>query len=254
MARIRSVKPEFWLDPKITRLSRDARLLYIAIWNQADEHGRLLGDPRVIKGQAFPYDDDLTADRIDRLIDELQCDGKAIRYDVDEAPYLYLPKLKKHQRLEPDKVPSRLPAPPAEHETPTRPDPSEVDADSSESRADESAPDADALSLLHVASSKEHGARQRRVNSSATSDFDEFWALYPRKVEKLKAKKVWPRAVKAAGSAEPIIAGIKAQLPKWHKSEPKFVPYPTTWLNGGRWEDEVEQVEQQSAAAGWWMQ
>lgn len=111
MARIRSVKPEFWLDPKITRLSRDARLLYIALWNASDEHGRLLGDPRVIKGHAFPYDDDLPPAVIDGLIDELEGAGKLRRYAHDGEAYLHLPNLSKHQRLEP-KVESRLPAPP----------------------------------------------------------------------------------------------------------------------------------------------
>ena len=43
MARIRSVKPEFWTDRKLARCtSRDARLLYIALWNISDEHGRLI--------------------------------------------------------------------------------------------------------------------------------------------------------------------------------------------------------------------
>ena len=38
MARIRSIKPEFWDDRKLAkRASRDARLLYIALWNLADE-------------------------------------------------------------------------------------------------------------------------------------------------------------------------------------------------------------------------
>ena len=112
MPRIRSVKPEYWLDPKTTRMTRDARLLYIALWNIADEHGRLFGDPRVIKGQTFPYDDDLTPDAIDALIDELAEHGKTRRYVVEGDSYLHLPKLAKHQRLEPIKVESRLPAPP----------------------------------------------------------------------------------------------------------------------------------------------
>lgn len=174
MARIRSVKPEFWLDPKLaTRLSRDARMLYMALWNQADEHARLLGDARVVKGQTFPYDDDLTAPVIEGLIGDLCRQGVARRYVVDEATYVYLPKLAKHQRLEPNKVPSRLPEPPSEpgddlserradeavrddHEAPQ-----DTDSDAlsqvtaiSESRADESAPRADESALLQVAGSR----------------------------------------------------------------------------------------------------
>ncbi len=57
MARIRSVKPEFWLDRRLARgVSRDARLLYIGLWNLSDEHGRVRGDARYLKGQLFAYD------------------------------------------------------------------------------------------------------------------------------------------------------------------------------------------------------
>lgn len=111
MARIRSVKPEFWADEDLAQVSRDARLLYIGLWNLADEHARLRGDPRFIKGQLFPYDDDLTPAALDLLLDELARAGKAVRYRLESSAYVFLPNLAKHQRLEADKVPSKLPAP-----------------------------------------------------------------------------------------------------------------------------------------------
>lgn len=114
MARIRSLKPEFWLDRKLARkLSRDERMLYMGLWNQADEHGRALGDPVVVKGAIFPYDDDLTIDVIDRMLDRLDSAGGVVqRYEVDGDPYLFLRKLGNHQRLEPNKSKSRHPEPP----------------------------------------------------------------------------------------------------------------------------------------------
>jgi len=148
MARIRSLKPEFWDDRKLARsTSRDARMLYMGLWNQADEHGRLNGDLVWIKGRVFSYDDDLTVERIKELLDELDCAGRVERYEVEGDPYLFLPKLGKHQRLE-AKVESRLPQPPP------RPD-----ADESRFSADESAPDADesALSRLQVAGVRGQG-------------------------------------------------------------------------------------------------
>lgn len=182
MARIRSVKPEFWDDRKLAkRASRDARLLYIALWNLADEWGRLNGDPQWIKGQVFPYDDDLDAGSIAKLLDELESPalGAVIAYEVDGDPYLLLPKLAKHQRLEPEKVPSRLPDPPRPAFEPDDPEPppavpasqsdqSESRADSSERGADESEPRADRSetgankpALLYVAGSREHVAGGR---------------------------------------------------------------------------------------------
>lgn len=151
MARIRSIKPEFWGDLSLaSQTSRDARLLYIALWNQADEHGRLHGDRRWIKGHCLPYDDDLSLADVDRLLAELVNAGKVVAYEVRNERFLYLPKLAEHQRLEPHKVASRHPAPP--------------DATPSEPGADEPAPRADESEkkdALHVAGSREHVAGSR---------------------------------------------------------------------------------------------
>lgn len=112
MARIRSIKPEFWTDRKLARCTRDARLLYISMWNLADEWGRLHGDARFVKGHCFPYDDDLSLTAVERLLAELEAAGRVQRYADGDDPFLFLPKLAAHQRLEPHKTPSRLPAPP----------------------------------------------------------------------------------------------------------------------------------------------
>jgi hypothetical protein len=113
MARMRSLKPEFWLDRKLARrLSRDERMLYLGLWNQADEWARANADPRVIKGQVFPFDDDITLDDLETMLKALEAAGVVQLYEVDGDPYLFLPKLAKHQRLEPNKVPSRHPEPP----------------------------------------------------------------------------------------------------------------------------------------------
>lgn len=180
MARIRSVKPEFWIDRKLARqLSRDARLLYIGLWNFADEHARLIGDPFYVKGQVFPYDDDLTPDGIEKLIEELITARRAVRYEIDGEPYLFLPMLRRHQRLESEKVPSRLPAPPDPDDSGPRPD-------KSAPRPDKPAPGSDKFAQSnedppdwaneHVTDSAQIGAdlsaqnsdeSARRANSSA---------------------------------------------------------------------------------------
>lgn len=192
MARIRSIKPEFWDDRKLARrTSRDARLLYIALWNMADEHGRLNGDPRWVRGQAFPYEEDLDDALLAGMLGELQDAEVVVAYEADGDPYLYLPKLAKHQRLEPGKVASKIPAPPVHNfsttsalQVPdsdgdategtadgerlvtgnrnTRPDQQEqLRANESAPRADSSEPDDDSSALLYVAGSMEHGAWSR---------------------------------------------------------------------------------------------
>jgi hypothetical protein len=168
VARIRSIKPEFWSDRKLAGLSRDARLLYIALWNIADEHGRAHGDPRYIKGHCFPYDDDLRLVDIGRLLDELIGAGRVRRYEAEGDPYLHLLKLAEHQRLEPGKSASRLPEPPALTLSP----------DSAQIFSDESAPivvQQVAGSMLHVAGSREHVASLGDARIVSDRPADEVW-------------------------------------------------------------------------------
>jgi hypothetical protein len=167
MARIRSLKPEFWTDRKLAQhLSRDARLLYISLWNQADEHGRLHGDARFVKGHCLPYDDDLDLTAVDALLNELWRAGRVQRYEVDGEPYLYLPKLAGHQRLEPGKAASRLPEPPGEpapiaapdDDPPRRSAPRATESPASLREARPIVAQQVAGSREHVASGREQGA------------------------------------------------------------------------------------------------
>ena len=57
MARIRTIKPEFWEDEKLAKLPIHARLLFIGTWNFADDNGVLLANPVLMKSHIFPYED-----------------------------------------------------------------------------------------------------------------------------------------------------------------------------------------------------
>ena len=113
MARIRSLKPEFWTDEELAcQLTRDERFLYLGLWNLADEHSRLRGDPRYIKGQLFPYDDDITATVPREDARQPRRPGESATVQGRARPVLFLPNLSRHQRLETEKVvPAAQPRP-----------------------------------------------------------------------------------------------------------------------------------------------
>ncbi|WP_026479348.1 hypothetical protein [Ahrensia sp. 13_GOM-1096m] len=67
---------------------------------------------------------------------------------------------------------------------------------------------------------------------------DEFWPIYPRKVAKAKAKRMWAKQIKAGHKPETIIAGLKRLLPELKARRPEFQPHPASWLNDERWDDE----------------
>lgn len=107
MARIRSIKPEFWTNERVMECSLNARLLFIGMWNFADDLGRLSLSPKSIKAQIFPSDD-LGSEAILGMIRELSSNGLVLTYAVDGREYLQITGWQ-HQRIDkpqPGKHPS----------------------------------------------------------------------------------------------------------------------------------------------------
>lgn len=99
MARIRYLKPQAAEDVKLAECSRDARLLYRDLWCHMDRQGLTEDEPKLIKRNIFPYDDDLTAERVKILIDELARVGRLIRLDWHGKRLLYCPTFGLHQKF-----------------------------------------------------------------------------------------------------------------------------------------------------------
>ena len=112
MPRIRTVKPEFWEDELIATLTRDARLLFIACFNIADDEGLLRWTAAFIKAQAFIYDDDLDVDAVETLMQEITDSGLVFPYVGGTARQKlgWIVNFHKHQKVNRPQ-PSKLPAP-----------------------------------------------------------------------------------------------------------------------------------------------
>src|SRR6266704_6234978 len=98
MARIRSIKPEFFTSETVAGLSVHARLTFIGLWTYADDAGRALDNPRLIKAAVWPLDDDVSAGDITRHLDELAKSGRLCRYVLDGKRYLHFPTWDEHQK------------------------------------------------------------------------------------------------------------------------------------------------------------
>lgn len=97
MARIRTIKPEFWTDGDVMDLSPFARLLFIGSWNFAIcDFGHVADDPRRLKMQVLPADD---VDGV-ALVDELVATGRMVRIDVDGRSFLHIKRFTDHQKTE----------------------------------------------------------------------------------------------------------------------------------------------------------
>lgn len=71
--------------------------------------------------------------------------------------------------------------------------------------------------------------------------FAEFWAAYPRRVGKAKAMEAWRKLKPDPALCGQMLKAIAAQsaTADWQRDDGKFIPHPTTWLHGRRWEDEI---------------
>jgi len=91
------VRPEFFSDPVVGRLTSDARLIYIGLWCIADDAGYLDWDVRHIAALLAPYEsphsrEKRTAKATTALVD-------AGRVEVFECGHAWIPTLESHQKI-----------------------------------------------------------------------------------------------------------------------------------------------------------
>ena len=77
--------------------------------------------------------------------------------------------------------------------------------------------------------------------------FDTFWLLYPRHIAKKYARQCFERL--SSAQQMDAIAGIAAWRPHYLKKDPEYLPHPSSWLNGERWEDELPRSPTVSAGS-----
>lgn len=77
--------------------------------------------------------------------------------------------------------------------------------------------------------------------ANGRAGFVDFFNAYPRKVGKEKARKAWDKIRPSQELQMQITAALEIQKKStdWVKNSGEFIPHPTSWLNGKRWEDEV---------------
>ena len=83
-------------------------------------------------------------------------------------------------------------------------------------------------------------------NIAYTPDFEKFYAAYPRRIGKGKAMEAWQALSPDIHLQDVIMRAIEVQAKsdQWRKDSGIFIPYPATWLNGRRWEDEACDIKQ----------
>lgn len=84
-------------------------------------------------------------------------------------------------------------------------------------------------------------AHSDETEMSVPDLFDTFWKAYPRKIGKGNCQKWFKSHKPDADLVNQMVKAVEQQKAskQWQKDGGKYIPYPQTWLNGGRWEDEL---------------
>lgn len=83
--------------------------------------------------------------------------------------------------------------------------------------------------------------KEKKENKEYTPDFLLFYKTYPKRKAPAEAWKAWKKLNGKRPPIEKIIDAInnQKQTEDWLKNNGQYIPYPATWLNGERWNDEI---------------
>lgn len=227
MSRLRTIKPGFFIDEQLAECDLAARILYAGLWTIADREGRLEDRPRRIKAECLPYDDYDP----DVLLDQLARRGFIVRYTIGECRFIAIPSWSKHQHPHVKEPASVIPAP-DEHQLSMILAPDE--------------PGSSCLLSLGSCLGSEKEKEQDLLSNSGESDerlparsddFVPFWSAYPRREGKKNARTAWSHITKEEKRLATGIASVLAKIVEQGVVELRYVPMPTTFIHGKRWED-----------------
>ena len=123
MARIRTIKPEFFASSQVAQCSVNARMLFVGLWCFSDDQGVHPDDAHRLKMEVFPGDS-FTVDDVQQMLDELISARLVRRFPVGGGDWLCVPTWKRHQRI--DKPTFKHPTPPDEFDERSSSPPREV--------------------------------------------------------------------------------------------------------------------------------
>lgn len=207
MARIRTIKPEFFTSEDIVCMTPLARLFYVSLWCESDREGRMEWKPVTFKMRYLPGDQ---CD-VNELAKELIERGLIVLYMVDGKQYAEIPTFTEHQVINNREASSTHPP---------------RDKNASRTRA----PRAKAEGK----EGKEGNGKEHAVSAG----FDAFWKTWPAGDRKQDRKACWEKwQLHGLDDLAPVIlrdVEAKKDTEKWKSG---FVEMPATYLNNRRWED-----------------
>ncbi len=208
------------------------QLLFPLIIANTDDYGRLPGDAFTVKHVVLPSSPRSEAD-FEAALQAMHRVGLILRYVSGANSYIQVVDFDAHQPGLHKRTDAKFPPPP---ESPgISGNIPEVPGNSLLTQNPEGNPEGEP----RTQKGREPGTALARVDDGL---FAEFWNAYPRKKAKDDALKAWLKRKPTRQMLDVMLSAISEQRQSrdWLKDGGKFIPYPASWLNSGRWTDEVD--------------
>lgn len=90
------------------------------------------------------------------------------------------------------------------------------------------------------------------LGGALSTTFAEFYQAYPRKMARKEAERAWNRMTPE--ERERAMEALPNHVRYWDATNTgrEFIPYPASWLNGARYDDEVEMPSIPERVVAWW--
>ncbi len=226
--------------------------LFWRLLTTADDFGRFLADPELVRSACFPRRDRLPIQKLVDALAGLTRHHLIILYSVKDRQYGQFCTFNEHQG-KPRSRKSKYPAPldTSLHADASRCTQMHADALGHPDTDTDTNTDLNSLPLVLSYSDESVietfdgiAARIKYPSSHENDEFETFWNAYPRKVGKTAAQKAFQNAHNRPRIDDLLLAIGRARAsPQWAKEGGQFIPHPSTWLNQGRWDDQLPEIE-----------
>ena len=228
----RLLKETIRTSRKVNGLSDFNYRVWTYLITYVDDFGRGSADPELLKGLVFPRRSGMTVKQISKALAELATSGMILLYESDGEPFFCFPNWDKHQQIRAKK--SKFPEPECFCNQ-------MISNDINRNQTISNVPVIQSNPIQSESESESESESNPVSHARAREDdaFSRFWAVYPKKVGKLAAQKSF---AKVKTPVETLIAAVERQKQsvQWQKDGGQYIPNPATWLNQGRWEDDLE--------------
>ena len=219
----RIVKESICTSDNIDQLTPFEENVFIRLLVNCDDYGRMDAREKILASRLFPLKTLKPGQIVDAMNALVRAELVTV-YEVGGKPYVQMNTWEKHQQIRAHK--SKYPP---------------ID----EGNGYQLISDASKCPRNPIQSNTESNPNPNTNTTSAKADmnarFETFWKAYPKHVNKKGAEKAFVKLNPDDGLLETMLAAVERQkqTAQWREQNGQFIPHPTTWLNGRRWEDEL---------------